>query len=221
MSSYKLIHGDFRTVNIEDNSIDAIITDPPYLEEYLHHYEDLALFAKRVLKPGGNFLVLIGHYHMPKILEIMTRYMTYQWVFCLKHSGHHSRLWNKKIFVMWKPILWFTNGKCTQDWWVSDMFISDGREKQYHIWQQNASAFYELIEKFTNQGDTVLDPFMGSGTTGIAALQQERNFIGIDIDHTYIEITERRVHEMVQKMQAFYPDFNAEKEQLCNLQHIS
>ena len=44
-------------------------------------------------------------------------------------------------------------------------------------------------------GQTVLDPFMGSGTTGVACVQTGRNFIGMEIDETYFKIAERRIRE--------------------------
>jgi site-specific DNA-methyltransferase (adenine-specific) len=53
----------------------------------------------------------------------------------------------------------------------------------------------ELVEKFTNEGDTILDPFMGSGTTGVACVQTGRNFIGIEIEPKYFEIAEKRIAE--------------------------
>ena len=52
-----------------------------------------------------------------------------------------------------------------------------------------------LIEMTTNEGDTILDPFMGSGTTGVACVQTGRNFIGIEIDPDYFAIAERRIAE--------------------------
>lgn len=56
-----------------------------------------------------------------------------------------------------------------------------------------------LVTKGTNPGDTVLDPFMGSGTTGVACVQTGRNFIGIEIDPTYFEIAKRRVSDAQQQ----------------------
>ena len=53
----------------------------------------------------------------------------------------------------------------------------------------------ELIKKHTREGDTILDPFMGSGTTGVACVQTGRNFIGIEIDEGYFKIAERRIAE--------------------------
>jgi len=49
------------------------------------------------------------------------------------------------------------------------------------------------IKSWTNEGDTVLDPFVGSGTSGIAALQLNRNFIGIDIVPEYCKLTEEQI----------------------------
>ena len=53
----------------------------------------------------------------------------------------------------------------------------------------------KLVERITNPGDLILDPFMGSGTTGVACVQTGRNFIGIEIDPTYYAIAEKRIHD--------------------------
>ena len=52
-----------------------------------------------------------------------------------------------------------------------------------------------MIIDITADGSTILDPFMGSGTTGVACVQTGRNFIGIEIDPTYFAIAERRIKE--------------------------
>lgn len=52
-----------------------------------------------------------------------------------------------------------------------------------------------LIGLITQEGDTVLDPFMGSGTTGVACVQTGRNFIGVEIDEGYFKIAKRRIEE--------------------------
>ncbi len=57
-----------------------------------------------------------------------------------------------------------------------------------------------LIEIMTNPGDTILDPFMGSGTTGVACVQTGRNFIGIEIDPAYFEIAKRRIEQAQMQM---------------------
>ena len=50
-----------------------------------------------------------------------------------------------------------------------------------------------IIENYTKPGATVFDPFMGSGTTGVACVQTGRNFIGCEIDAGYFEIAQRRI----------------------------
>ncbi len=52
-----------------------------------------------------------------------------------------------------------------------------------------------LIKLYTPEGGTVLDPFCGSGSTGIAAMLEERNFLGVDLDSDYINIAQRRVED--------------------------
>ena len=52
-----------------------------------------------------------------------------------------------------------------------------------------------LIQLTTIPGETVLDPFMGSGTTGVACVRTGRKFIGIEKDSTYFAIAERRIRE--------------------------
>ena len=64
-----------------------------------------------------------------------------------------------------------------------------------HPTQKPVDLCKYLIETYTNEGDTVFDPFMGSGTTGVACVMTGRNFIGIEIDPTYFAIAERRIKE--------------------------
>jgi site-specific DNA-methyltransferase (adenine-specific) len=64
-----------------------------------------------------------------------------------------------------------------------------------HPTEKPASLMRELLGDFTNAGQTILDPFMGSGTTGVAALQLGRRFIGIEIDPGYFDIACRRIAE--------------------------
>jgi len=52
-----------------------------------------------------------------------------------------------------------------------------------------------ILERTTRPAETVLDPFMGSGTTGVACVQTGRNFIGIEIEPKYFEIAQRRIAE--------------------------
>ena len=64
-----------------------------------------------------------------------------------------------------------------------------------HPSQKPIQLLRMIVEKYTNSGDLILDPFMGSGTTGVACMQTGRNFIGIEIDPKYYAIAEKRIAE--------------------------
>ena len=87
-------------------------------------------------------------------------------------------------------------GRRDGDVWLetvgSDGCFRKGRE---HPTQKPVDLCRWLIEKSTDPGDTVLDPFMGSGTTGVACVQTGRNFIGIEVCEEYFKIAERRIAE--------------------------
>ena len=64
-----------------------------------------------------------------------------------------------------------------------------------HPTEKPVSLMRELLGDFTNAGQTICDPFMGSGTTGVAALQLGRKFIGVEIDPGYFDIACKRIEE--------------------------
>lgn len=68
-------------------------------------------------------------------------------------------------------------------------------EKEKHPTEKPTKLMKEILGDFTNCGETILDPFMGSGTTGVAAVQMGRRFIGIEMDADYFEIACKRVRE--------------------------
>jgi len=69
------------------------------------------------------------------------------------------------------------------------------KDRTKHPTQKPVEPIVTMIEWLTNPGDTVLDPFMGSGTTGVACVQTGRNFIGIEIDEGYFEIAKQRIEQ--------------------------
>jgi len=68
------------------------------------------------------------------------------------------------------------------------------QEKGFHPTQKPVKMMEYLIKTYTNEGDTVLDSTMGSGTTGVAAINTNRNFIGIEMDTNYFEISQSRIN---------------------------
>jgi len=76
------------------------------------------------------------------------------------------------------------------------------QEKGLHPTQKPVALFEYLIKTYTNEGDTVLDNCMGSGTTGVACKNLNRNFIGIELDETYFNIAKQRIenHKVQEKL---------------------
>lgn len=68
-----------------------------------------------------------------------------------------------------------------------------GNERTNHPTQKSLELIREIIKIHTNPDDTILDPFMGSGTTGVAALAEGRKFIGIEVDSDYFELSRQRI----------------------------
>lgn len=72
---------------------------------------------------------------------------------------------------------------------------SGGAFKRYHPCQKNVKMLEELIRRHTNPGDVVFDPFMGSGSTGVACAKTGRCFIGIELDAGFFDIAKKRIEE--------------------------
>jgi site-specific DNA-methyltransferase (adenine-specific) len=193
---YQLICKPLAEVTAEevpDNSVDWIITDPPYPKEFLPVYSDLSVFAERVLKPGGSLLAMVGQYHLPEVLTRLSESLSYHWL-CAYYmpGGGNQPNWDRKVNIFWKPILWFTKGKYRGDM-VADAFRSDLNDKQYHEWGQSESGMADIITKYTMPGQMICDPFVGGGTTGVVAIRLNRQFIGIDSDKDAIDTTLERL----------------------------
>ena len=73
---------------------------------------------------------------------------------------------------------------------------SNGNNGNVHPTQKPVPLFEYLIKTYTNEGDTVLDNVMGSGTTGVACKNLNRKFIGIELDEEYFKIATERINEM-------------------------
>lgn len=203
--SVTLIHGDIADIahTLDPESVDVIITDPPYHRESVHLYEGLAELAARVLKPGGCLLAMCGQSYLPDIIDLMKPYLAYHWTISYQTPGGQSpQIWPRKINTFWKPVLWFVKGEYAGDW-HGDVIKSDvnDNDKRFHEWGQSESGMIRLVENFSEEGDLILDPFLGGGTTGVVATMLNRRFIGIDIDQTSIEISKLRLNQITEREQ--------------------
>ena len=198
LDRFTLLCGDIqeKMAEIQDASIDVIITDPPYPAGYLPLYEVLARESARVLKPGASLIVMIGQSYVPEILALMTPYIRYQWTCCYEAHGASTQLWQRKVLTQWKPLIWFVNGEYTGEW-KYDILKSDKRDKDHHDWGQSESGMFDIVDRFSVPGDIILDPFCGAGTTGVVSIATDRRFIGIDISEQEIEKTRLRILEII------------------------
>lgn len=76
-------------------------------------------------------------------------------------------------------------------------------ENGLHPTQKPVALMEYLIKTYTNEGETVLDFTMGSGTTGVACMNLDRDFIGIELDKDYFEIAEKRIHDAIAENSEF------------------
>jgi hypothetical protein len=196
---FRLILGDLLEagVDIADESVDVIVTDPPYPEEFLETFSKLSELAARVLKPGGHCLVMSGQSHLPEVYARLCENLKYQWTLNYYTPGQSTQVFGRKVKSNWKPVIWLIKGK--NDWeHIQDTVRSDENDKRFHKWGQSVSGIAKLIELFSVQNQTVFDPFVGGGTTAIAALVTGRKFIGIDIDPLCIAMSSKRIAETKQ-----------------------
>jgi len=205
-----LYHGDCLDImrNIPDKSVDAVITDPPYginmdggtdgfgvrsVCRYARGWDDKSPDAELLsdmMRKGKSVIIFGGNYFTDKI-PVST----------------HWLVWDKKGDIQFKnpfsdcELIWTNQPKkATKKYTVIQQgFIAEEKER-FHPTQKPVRLLRSIIEDYTNEGDTILDPFMGSGTTGVACVQTGRNFIGIEIDEGYFKIAEKRIKDAEMQM---------------------
>jgi DNA modification methylase len=182
---------------ISENSIEAIITDPPYTRDGMSLWEELSKEASRVLKPSGFLVAYHGNLFLPQAVECLGRHLNYYWMFCLKHNSSTGIMYCRKIRVQWKPVLVYQKAPIKRMNHISPDYIdTDKREKRDHIWQQGFNGIARFVEMFSKPGDSILDPFAGSGTTLVACKMLKRNYLGFEIDNHHVQTCKERIQKI-------------------------
>ncbi len=184
-----------------DKSVDAVITDPPYGVQKATWDDEIPPVevwheVKRILVPSGSLLVFGGIKLMPDVMKILGGLFDYQWVFAWYKSN--AMQFGKTGYSVLDVALWYGNGNTKAKTKKRDVIVEPIIPSQNdfgHPTPKPLRVMTHLTECLSASGDTILDPFMGSGTTGVACVQTGRNFIGVEIDPTYYAIAERRIHE--------------------------
>ena len=194
--------------SIPDKSVDAVITDPPYGVNLAYStyndteenwYElmgnvipELKRVAKMVIMPSCQIKRLGWFYeHFPP-----------DWMICWYKgsTGQASYIG----FNDWEPHLVY--GRTKNNLYMHDYFQTRASEKAGtfgHPCPKPVDWAKWLISRATETGDTILDPFMGSGTTGVACVQTGRNFIGIEICEDYFNIAKKRIEQAQMQLNLF------------------
>jgi site-specific DNA-methyltransferase (adenine-specific) len=193
---WRIWQGDIRTAKL-DESVDAIITDPPYPKEYLPLWDELGRFAAQNLKIGGVLLAMTPAPYLPQIIEMLGAHLTYQWILACELPGSSASVIQSGVRnVLWKPILVYRNGGEPVNI-GSDLFRNTERDKAFHEWGQGVSGYEWQVQNFTQPNEIVCDPFLGGGTTAVAALKHGRRFVGFDVDAANVAVSKGRIRDVI------------------------
>jgi DNA modification methylase len=209
----RLLLGDCRDVLAslpECFRVHAVVTDPPYglsgadtdkndyasfsdnPDEVLSLVQsviDCGRYERLVMTPGQKMMFsyrepsAVGAFYYP--------------------AGTGSCSWG---FVGWQPIFYYGKDPLLQDGKgrAANSFVStESAEKNGHPCPKPIGQWQRLLKRVTRPAETVLDPFMGSGTTGVACVKLGRKFIGIEIDEGYFDIACRRIQDAVNRPDMF------------------
>lgn len=226
----KLLHGDYKQkiVEIEDESVDLILTDIPFNISKANNFKTMkdrkgrngidfgswdnnfceqtmvCLIPK--LKRGGSLVTFHSFEQHSKLIDIFSKHLILKDRFVWEKTNPMPRNRDRRYISNIEMCSWFV--KEGEKWTFNrqnpnyDGCVlrypseSGGGFKRYHPCQKNVKMLEELVRRHSNENDIVLDCFMGSGSTGIACLNTNRNFIGIEIDDTYFAVAKQRIEEV-------------------------
>lgn len=215
-----LIQGDCleEMKNIPDGSVDMVLTDPPYNIARDNNFHtmgragidfgewdkdaDILSYIKeveRILKKGGSFVVFNDWKNLGDIAkESELVGLDTKDLLRLEKTNPMPRNRDRRYITDFEMAVWFVkpNAKWTfnrQDEKYQRPKFVHSIDKGFHPTQKSLGLTEELVKIHSNEGDVILDCFMGSGTTGVAAKNLNRNFIGIELDETYFNIAKERI----------------------------
>jgi site-specific DNA-methyltransferase (adenine-specific) len=193
--------------DMPDKSVDLVLTDPPYGigYEYLTYkdtkenlIELIKGFVPEVLRIAKRTAIFSG-------VQNISLYPQSDWV--MSYSWDTTATYGKMGYNQWQPILFYgqdikgfgsVNGILKSD----SIKLSGGASigflskcpKGKHPCPKPEKIIKKMVARLSNNNESILDPFMGSGTTGVAAKELGRNFIGIEISSDYYNIAEKRIN---------------------------
>lgn len=194
-------------------SIDLAVMDPPYLANYRDRYgrtlanDDnpdavLAVYEAlyRVMKPDTYCVTFYG---WPKIAEFTAAWTDagfrtvghIVWPKPYACSSGHTEVRHESAFVLAKG--W----PCKPSRPIRDVQAWEFSGNRAHPTEKAVSVIAPLIRAFSRPGDVVIDPFLGSGTTAVAAALTGRAYIGIELEERYCDLARRRLAGVSRKLE--------------------
>lgn len=163
----------------------------------------IPLYAK-ILNPDGSLIIFNAYRQItPIISECESNGLVLKDVIVWEKSNPMPRNRDRRYVQDKEFASWFVKDKAKWTFnkprdidYLRSIFrgsIVLGKEKSVHPTQKSLELMDRIIRIHTNKGDTVLDPFMGSGTTGVACVTRGRGFIGIEKNKKYFDIAEKRI----------------------------
>lgn len=236
MSSHQLYQGDCLEIMkvIPDNSIDCIITDPPYNINQARWDNNfptgLAIQeCVRIIKPNGNIILFQGWSNVRDtmwLIEHQTSWILQDWIIYDRIKGRGGK---KHLVSTREDILWYSNGKdytfnkipstikkktgglglkngckfraLSNVWTDISPIVPWSKERVDHPTQKPVQLMERCVQLWSNEGDTILDFTMGSGSTGEACLRTNRNFIGIEKEEKYFNIAKERLEKVEEELE--------------------
>ena len=193
--------GDCREILPTLSKVDAVVTDPPFNagkdfandsmpeDEWKAFCDGFAATIKP-LNPS-NILVEVGK-NDAVMRGALDRQFRYRWAICLNYTN--SMRQGAVGFSNTGLVLWYGDGKCRKRFMDRiDAPLEETTKQFSHPSPKTTAHYMRLVDMFSAAGEIVCDPFMGSGTTGVACSNLSRAFIGIEIEPKYFDIACARI----------------------------
>lgn len=203
----QLFEGDFRQIGfdskyLQPNSVDLLFTDPLYYEIALHLHKDLSKLAYRVLRPGGSYLIyLVPQNREPMLYNYVleSSNLLFWDRFEIKMRGPFWTNFQTRVIHQTKTLAWFckgdrpTNPLIENNKNLFDIIESETPDKTLSPYAQSQVEARKMIEALTSVNNLVLDPMLGMGTTGLAAIKLRRRFMGVEIDKATMNLAKANI----------------------------
>ncbi len=199
LDDIEILHGEFQEVlapRIADKSVDLFLTDPPYAKgpETLKLWDDLGAFAARALKPDGFLVSYMGTDHTEVEKDKIRKSIPWWWTVIITHQESDPSF-ERRYQRNYKPVGVFgrVKDRLLKRPVMRSLRKGKGSDKTYHDWGQPVEEAERFIQELTEPGELVVDPFLGGGTTAVAALKTGRKCMAAEKDERYYRVSVDRV----------------------------